>query len=88
MQLTEWGRRRASDGRAGDPCQPRKFGTRGRRGSTAKCAGGFYSKDEFKELTEWGRPWGLKRTTPAGCSPSALMRQVEGLHGGRISGSS
>jgi len=23
-----------------------------------------------------------------GCSPSALMRQVEGLHGGRISGSS
>lgn len=25
---------------------------------------------------------------PTSCSPSALMRQVEGLHGGRISGSS
>ena len=24
----------------------------------------------------------------AGCSPSASMRQTEGLHGGRISGSS
>jgi RNA-directed DNA polymerase len=41
-------------------------------------------------LDNYYLPGDLERQIDAfvACSPSALMRQVEGLHGGRISGSS
>ena len=66
--MNEWGRRRASDGSAGDPYQPRCLGLAADV-AQRPCAGavsveGAYFMDLSTRLREWGRRGGDLTATP------------------------
>ena len=81
--MNEWRRRRASDGSAGDPCQPRCLALAADV-AQRPCAGavsveGAYFMDLSTRLREWGRRGGDLTATPTLPTAWLLKASAAGL---------